>query len=392
MQSIAVVVGSEFGYLRGTLRGIRDFAQTQPMWVLNAISPAEAQEGQGIDWRPDGIIAHQPSSEPCRLATAGVPMVSLYASHPAARAWVGMDDLAAGRLAARELLDRGFGHFAFVGIESDRFSLRRLEGFTTELQKAGCSCSVLELPQKSDAGRRLGQMERFLHQLPKPAGLLANDDVCGRWVAEVCLQAGLHVPEEVAILAIGNDDLVCDMAQPTLSSIEIPWRTIGFEAAAALHRLIGGRAEIPSLLVGPVRVVTRQSSDILAIDDADVAEALRYLRLHFHEPLGIEEVIQPLALTRRSLERRFRKVLRRSPLEELQRLRIERVCRLLADSDMSIDAISTASGFAYPHWMGQVFRRHTGLTPTAWRRQLRRGAPHVIQWANIRGTNTRGGK
>lgn len=214
-------------------------------------------------------------------------------------------------------------------------------------------------------------MRRFLVQAGKPLGLFVADDLSGRWVAEVCRESGLQVPDAVLILGMGNDDLLCDLAQPTLSSIEISWRAIGFAAAQTLNRILLGEDVGSPPLEPPARVVTRRSTDTLAVGDPDVAAALRYLREHSHEALKIDDLVAPLTLTRRSLERRFRLAIGRSPLEELRRVRVDRAKHLLADSDLPIDQVAKASGFAYPHWMAQVFRKHTGLAPLAWRRQFR---------------------
>ncbi|MBC7792195.1 MAG: substrate-binding domain-containing protein [Clostridia bacterium] len=297
-------------------------------------------------------------------------MVTLYEFNPAARTWVGIDDVAAGRMSARELLDRGFTHFAFCGL-NDHFSHRRFEGFTHELGKSGHVPTAQWLLAKDDKAKARKDMKRFLLQAHKPLGLFVADDLSGRWIAEICRESGLQVPEAVAILGMGNDDLLCDLAQPSLSSIEIPWRAIGFSAAQYLNQILHGENVGSPPLQVPTRVVTRRSTDTLAVGDPDVAAALRFLREHFHEDLGIDDLIAPLALTRRSLERRFRAALGRSPLEELQRIRVDRAKHLLAESDLSIDQIATACGFAYPHWMAQVFRKHTGSAPNQWRFQFR---------------------
>ena len=203
-------------------------------------------------------------------------------------------------------------------------------------------------------------------------------DFLGLQLSEACREAGLRIPEDVAIVGMGNDDLLCDFARPSLSSVAVASEQIGHEAAALLDRLMNGHSPPPQpILVPPPGVVARQSSDVLAIDDHDVATALRFIRDASHKPIRVDDLLNAIPVSRRMLERKFRKVLRRGISEEIRRVHIERARRLLAGTDLAISAIAFNSGFSNASHLSIVFRQETGLTPTAFRSQFR-GRPSTI--------------
>ena len=191
-------------------------------------------------------------------------------------------------------------------------------------------------------------------------------------IAEVCRQVGLRVPEDVALVGVDNDDLLCEIARPTLSSVALPTERIGMEAAALVDRLLAGGCPIDlPLLLPPLHVVVRQSSDILALNDAEVVAAIRFIREHAHAPLSVNEVLKAVAISRRSLERRFRIALDRSIWDEIRRAHMERAKTLLVSSDLAIATVAELAGFSDSRQLSMVFRQETGQTPTAYRRQLR---------------------
>jgi LacI family transcriptional regulator len=190
-------------------------------------------------------------------------------------------------------------------------------------------------------------------------------------LVEVCRQADLRVPEEVAVLGVGNDELYCELSRPTLSSIITPAQQIGFEAASLLGRMLdGAKPPQQSLLFPPQGVVSRRSSDVLAIDDPDVVAVARFIREHSHLVLRTAEILKVVPVGRRSLERRFRKAFGRGIWEEIQRVHIERAKRLLAETNLPIKAVAAQSGFTNFRHLSVVFRGQLGLSPTAYRRRV----------------------
>jgi LacI family transcriptional regulator len=176
----------------------------------------------------------------------------------------------------------------------------------------------------------------------------------------------------VAIVGVDDDDLLCDLARPSLSSVALPGGRIGYEAAAMLERLmLGRRLKTARIELPPVRLVARQSSDILAIADPEVSQAMRYILAHAAEPIGVADVLRAVPVSRRSLERRFRRLLRRGIGEEIRRAHLERAKGLLVDSELPMSRVAARSGFTDSRQLSIVFRQETGLTPTGFRQRYR---------------------
>ena len=201
--------------------------------------------------------------------------------------------------------------------------------------------------------------------------MFACNDLRGRALIDLCRNEDIRVPDEVAILAVDNDDLICDLSQPQLSSVAVPWKKIGFRAAAALERLLSHKTVKPRrILVGPECVVERQSTDTLAVADPDVAAALQFIRAHAHEPINVADIMNHLPVARRSLERRFREIMGRSPLEEIRNAHAERAKYLLAESNLSMPEVAEKSGYSSAAWMSKAFRDTVGDTPSAYRKRF----------------------
>jgi LacI family transcriptional regulator len=200
--------------------------------------------------------------------------------------------------------------------------------------------------------------------------LAANDDRA-RHVLEACRASGLRVPEDVAVLGVDNDEVMCELTDPPLSSIEHGAASLGYQAAAQLDRLMAGKkAQKLHTLVAPEGVVTRHSTDVLAIADPDVAAAMAFIHQHSCEPIGVASVADAIGMSRSTLETRFRRV-GRTIRGEIQRLRIERARFLIATTDLPIKQIAAMAGFTYAHYMTTVFHQSTGWTPAEYRRHVR---------------------
>jgi LacI family transcriptional regulator len=291
---------------------------------------------------------------------------------------VSTDHPQVARLAAMHLRERGFHHFGFVGHPQHAYSLEREAAFRAILDEHGLSLAVYHehpAPSYRNRGRLLvlnPGLRRWLLALPKPVGIFACNDLWGLPILEACRLAGLSVPDEVAVLGVDNDELRCELARPALSSIAVPAERVGYEAAALLERLlVGAKPPRQPRLIPPIRVVTRQSTDVVAGRDSEVNTAVRFIRDHGHQPLSVNEVLRHVSVSRRSLERRFRALLERGIGEEIQRVHLERGRDLLATTSLSMDEIAERAGFSSPSYMCRVFRRELGLTPTAYRHQAR---------------------
>ncbi len=351
----------EYGELSGSL----------PRWLLN--------------WRGDGIICRF-RLPPClfkHLRKLKMPMVNLndFYSNP----WLPLirsDDEAIGRLAAEHLRQRCFRHFAFCGFTGLEWSQRRHEGFRNALSGREVFLGAYESPwslrKSRDWEGEQEDIEHWLRSLPKPVGVLACNDGRGRQVVDACQRANLAVPEDVAVLGVDDDALLCELCNPPLSSVVPDSERIGYEAAVLLDRLMGGDRPPPrQCLIAPLGITTRQSTDVLAIDDADLTAAVRYIREHACQGISVRDVLDHVLVSRTLLERKFRKHLGHSPQAEVRAVQLRRVQQLLIQTHLPLDRIAALAGYKYAEYMSVAFKRATGQTPGDYRRQAQ-SASHPL--------------
>jgi LacI family transcriptional regulator len=363
----------------GFLRGIFQYARPVKPWELCLTFGWDA--GRLFDWAPDGMLAHVFSADAAAMVQRlTVPVVETafdFADVNVPR--VGLDDRAIGKLAAEYFLDLGFTQFVYVGERERACAIRRFEGFEARLATAGHQS--LRAPPIFDWGWQdalrpiTGKVHRWLRDLPRPAAVFVSDDGLGLQFLEVVRATGLRVPEDFAVLGVGDIDPICDLAYPPLSSIRTAAEAAGFEAARLLDRLMQGepppksRIEFP-----PLGVVARRSTDVLAVADDDLATALRFIRDHAAGEITVEDVVSAACVSRSTLERRFRQLLGRSPLDEIYRVRVERARHFLAATAWPMAQVAKEAGFHDPRRMSEVFHAQTGEAPTAYRRKFRVGA------------------
>ncbi|HLL88728.1 MAG TPA: substrate-binding domain-containing protein [Tepidisphaeraceae bacterium] len=283
------------------------------------------------------------------------------------------DNVAIGRLAAEDLLSRGFRHLGVFGGLGHEFAQQRLSGFHSRISDAGLACATFDSGnlRPTKAGRR--GLEGWLAALPKPAAILSLADDDSIRLLSACRDAGVMVPEQVAVLSVDNEEFMCNFAIPPLSSIDTDLRRVGYEGAAMLDRLMRGRpAPQGPLRIAPIGIVTRRSSDITVIGDAEVLSAIRFIRERACEPVGVKHVLRAVQMSRSGLDRRFKAALGRTVNDEILRVRLDRVRELLTGTDWPMSRIADATGFPNGNYLAAVFRRETGATPTAFRRARRK--------------------
>jgi LacI family transcriptional regulator len=372
--TILLLTYLEFGYSRQVLRGVKRYARGGANWLFRQIETLDPAVPRVLaEHRPAGIIAQIAGPQLADLLVeSGIPAVN--ASSHLGRTelpQVAVDNVAVGRMAAEHFLDRAFRHFAFVGYPSHHYSRQREAGYAEMVRQSGAEVITFDPPAATAPASR-PELRDWLTALPRPCAVFAASDRRAAQVAEAAQQADIRLPDDIALLGVDNDDLVCDLAHPPISSIATPADRIGYEAAALLDRLIAGEPPpAQPILLPPISVVTRQSSDILALDDPEVAAALRHIRQYLHRRLTISDLLQHVPVARRTLEKKFRAVLGRSIADELRRARVERAKELLSGTDAPMPLVAQRSGFATPQWLANVFREHTGITPGAYRRQFR---------------------
>jgi LacI family transcriptional regulator len=369
---VALLIESSRAYARELIRGIARFNQERAHWRVE-FTP------RGLDdpppawlnaWKGDGILARINDRRMANaLSKKGVPVVDLRRRlRSKSVPMVGPDDAVVTELVVEHFRQRGFQSLAFVGLPvgTHRAMDTRAEHFRRFVEQAGEKYRRLNVKTITRGDRwetQCQQISRWIQRLTRPCAIMACNDDLGLQVLDVCRRAGIGVPDEIAVAGVGNDECLCDLALPALTSVDLNPRKIGYEAAALLDRMMDGRS-VPDreTVVAPAGIVARMSSDVVATEDARVAQAVLFIRRHACDGVQVADVLRHVCVSRASLEPRFKRILGRTLHQEIQRVRLSRVQELLAATDMPIKQIAREAGFRYPEYMMRVFRRATGQT------------------------------
>jgi LacI family transcriptional regulator len=280
------------------------------------------------------------------------------------------DDRAVAKLAVDHLIERGLRHFAFCGDSRYTWSRYRQAYFEELVGLAGFECSSFNPEPSHHLGKEYGAIAQWLAKLPRPRGVMACYDSRAHHVLDVCRNEGIVVPDEVAVIGVDNDELLCRLTSPPLTSVALNSQAIGYLAASLLDRMMAGETVAPEVhLVEPIGIVCRQSTDVLAIKDPLVARAVRFIHEHACEGINVNDVLRDIPMSRRVLESRFRKFLERSPHDEIVKVRIRRVKELLCETDLPLYVIAEKTGFEHVEYLSVAFKREEGMWPSAYRAQ-----------------------
>jgi LacI family transcriptional regulator len=371
---VALDVETSLVYGRQILDGVSRYLRANRPWSIYL-----EQHGLGSDlpgllkrWNGDGIITRQATPESAQLVRrrrlAAIDLGDISPNTGLFR--IGSAHGAIGRMAATHLLERGFEKFACCGFAHEHWSERRRDGFVAEIGHAGFECSVYESPRaglqvwKQDQTRLL----EWLRSLPKPVGVFATNDLRGQHVLDACAQADIAVPEQAAVIGVDNDELLCGLCNPPLTSIIPDPERIGYEAAGWLDRMMQGETPtVGEVEIPPQGVAVRQSSDVFAVSDPTIAAALRFIRERACDGVTVQQVLDHISVSRSWLERNFRKLLNRSPQAEIRNVQLKRCKELLRTTTLSLEKIARLTGFEHPEYMNVVFKREIGETPGRFR-------------------------
>ncbi len=382
---IALLIETSRGYGRSMVRGIVNYARHYGPWQFY-LTPGDFEQAlpQMEHWGGTGIIARIETQEVAdAIVASGLPAIGLDISRSIAEGFppnariseVASDSHGAAVTAAEHLLERGLRSFAYVGDVSREWSTVREGGFRKRLAKEGFIPYVYEpSPFKKDQcwEREQPRLSSWLASLPKPIGIMTCNDDRGRQVLDACSSAGIIVPSEVAVVGVDNDDLLCEVSSPPLSSVALNAEAAGYRAAALLDKMMQNRVRKPTrLVVEPLYVVQRRSTDPSIVDDPHVSAALQYIHGHAAEPINVEDILSHLNVSRRMFELKFRKTVGRSPHQELRRARLLRSQRLLLETDLSISEISKATGFCDAAHLTNAFQKDLKTTPAQYRNKHR---------------------
>lgn len=371
---IALLIETSNAYARGLLRGVMAYIREHRPWSLHLSEHNRGDKPPGWlrKWHGDGIIARIENPAIAEaLRPLKMPIVDMSAARLIpALPWFETDDAAIASLAAEHLLERGFKHFGFCGERRFNWSNWRCEHFQNFVRSAGHACSVYT-PRKRNSPKdedEVSDIAAWIQTLPKPLGVMACYDLRGQQVLDACRQLGVAVPDDVAVIGVDNDDLLCELASPPLSSVIPNTHRTGYEAAALLDAMMSGkRATGETHLIPPLGIETRQSTDTLAIEDRHVARAVHYIRRHACDGIKVQDVLKAVPHSRRLLESRFKKFIGRTPHEEILRVQLDRVKQLLTETALSLEDIAERSGFAHVEYLSVVFKREVGMPPSKFR-------------------------
>lgn len=269
------------------------------------------------------------------------------------------------KLAAEHLLNRGLKHFAFCGFKNLFWSNERENRFQIYIEEAGYKTYVYQPPLKHKFKSWYYEqsfMKDWLKKLPKPIGIMACNDDRGQHILEVCKSLGIKVPEDVALIGVDNDQLVCELGDPPLTSVALNTEAAGYAAAELLDRLMKGeKMKGQEIIVSATHVVKRQSTDLLAIEDKNVANAIQFIRQNAKNKIRVDDVVAQTCLGRRSLESGFRKIIHRSVQEEIRRVRVELISQMLIETNMPVSEITSLFNFTDFEHISRYFKKEKGL-------------------------------
>jgi LacI family transcriptional regulator len=376
---ILVLVETSRAYGRGIVEGIARYARENGPWSIQfeerglESSPPEWLK----EWRGEGIIVRTINWKLEKLLRAtNLPLVELHGDPKIGVAQVRTDGMVGGRMVVEHFLNCGLRHFAFFAYGEAWFIKTHRETFCKALEEKGYECHIYHSASSERImpvwhERQRPRLIRWLRTLPRPIGIYCAGDLHAARLLDVCRDLNIAVPEEMAVMGVGNDPVICDSVFPTLSSLDLDARRVGYKAASLLDQKMTGKEPKDTIYVPPSQVVVRQSTDLMVIEDADVAHAMRFIREYACAGIDVPRVAEEVGVSESVLERRFRQYLERSPKAEIMRIRIERSKMLLAETDKNSKRIAHQCGFNSLAYFTYAFRSKVGMTPNAYRRMRR---------------------
>jgi LacI family transcriptional regulator len=373
MRTVVLPIESSRASGRNLLNGIAKYSRLHGPWIFY-------WEPGGLDeifprmknLNADGIIMRD-SNRLDEILNLGLPVVIVSHHLKMVPELVNIvtDSVQIGRMAADHLLGCGFKDFAYCGVPDKPWSAERCVSFCNRIADAGYKTETYPHPAKSKNiswGKEQEIVMKWLQSLPKPCGLMACNDDRSQQVLQACKLASIKVPEELALIGVDNDELICELSAPPMSSVSVNFERAGYEGASALDRMMKGKeVKNRQVSVRATHVVPRMSTDITAIHDSDTAEAVRFIRQHARSNLSVDDVVKVTTVSRRVLEKKFRKYLGRTIMEEIRRIRTNQIARMLIETNMSICEVALSFGFLGTEHIARYFQKEKGMSLLAYR-------------------------
>lgn len=385
-KSVALLIETSNAYARGLLEGIVKYHREHDAWSIYL--PEQERGAAPPAWlkntRIDGAIARIETDRIAKaVSSLKVPVVDVSSARRVPNIpWIETDDHAIARLAFDHLYERGFRHFAFCGPKGLNWSRWRREGFASCCKNVGLRCEFYQTPslfRSTSSSNEQSQLFNWLADLPKPIGLFCAYDITAQVILDHCRNQGIAVPEQIAVIGVDNDPILCELARPSLTSIAPDAVGAGYYAAQWLDQAMVSRVpskrtdfSTPFRLMPPLGLILRQSTDITAVSDELVAKAIEFIRNHACDGIQVDDVLRHVALSRRMLETRFVGATGKTPHAMISMIRLTRAKELLQQTDLSVDAIAQKSGFQHVEYMSVAFRKAFGQPPGRYRRQHNR--------------------
>jgi LacI family transcriptional regulator len=380
MKTIAVFLGQNEASSAELHRGIARFARTRDDWsLIHAETRIAKPPLSSVTLAADGLLLSSAFADKDaikEIAARNIPAVDIIqCAPPLVLPAVCADNEAVGRVAAEHLLSLGLRRFGYVEMPANPDNAFRREGFRRTIESAGFDCGVThfgELWRPTLSKKLASAIGQWVQSLGSPRGILTFCDPLGLWFMRALRQIGVRVPDDVALVGIDDNDVLCEYCNPPLSSVNLNNQVIAYEAAAMLDRLMRSRKRPPptQTLIPPIGVIERGSSQMLAVEE-DVARVLRLMMANLGRRLTVREMAEHVQISDRALEKKFQRCLGRTPSEEMARLRAERGKRLLVNTEKSIVQIAHEAGYANTGHFCNSFKRSTRMTPGQYRRAIR---------------------
>jgi LacI family transcriptional regulator len=381
LRKVALLIESSRAYGRGLLQGIAAYAQKQGRWSLCHQEMAlDAEPPRWLSkWKGDGVLVRAETDRMLdEIKNLGVPAVDLRCWRSAGRIpGFDTDALSVVKLAIDHLKDRGHRRFGFCGFEGANYSQNRMKAAEKYVNSLGCEFVSYESSQVSNsttfAAEQSGMLDQeglvnWLRNLKTPIGVLACNDIRAQQLLNGCHELQITVPDDIAVVGVDNDDVLCPLCSPPLTSVEPDTHRIGYEAASLLERMMSGETVENSIRQVPARgIVVRSSTDTIPVDDTEFVAAYRYIRENACFGVSVQEVADAVPMSRRALERRTRTYLEKSPAELIAEIRLSRVKELLQTTSHNLSVIARLTGFRHSEHMAKFFKKQVGIPPGKFR-------------------------
>ncbi|MFH1195029.1 MAG: DNA-binding transcriptional regulator [bacterium] len=367
MKKIVLLVETSRAFGRQLIMGIARFSRLNGPWSFYK-EPIDLKSSipHLTSWKPDGIIMRD-TLIPKELLKLKIPTIlAIHCSkYPRDLAVIKTDSNAIAKMASEHLLSKGLQNFAFCGFKNFDWSNERGCYFDYFIKEAGCKIYNYIQPKsvkKIDWKNEQQHVSNWIKTLPKPIGIFACNDDRGQHILEVCKMINIKVPDDVAVIGVDNDPMICEIGDPPLTSIALNVESAGYNSAQLLSELMSGEKMTgQQILVSPTNIIQRQSSDILAVDDADVSAALRFIRANARNKILVKDIVKATRIGRRTLEQRFGKTIHSSIYNEIRRVRVEMISQMLIETDMPVSQITSLFNFTDVEHISRYFKKEKGL-------------------------------